>query len=235
MADWILVPCLHRLLFEFDRIAPGRDRASDGAIGDPAHRLRLSDHNPDETGKVPVRDADRLNEVHAIDVDRDLRTYGLTMEMVVQFLLARCRSGAETRLRYIIFNRRIWEASNGWRERAYTGENLHTEHAHFSASYETAKEASTASFHLEDIPVALTYDDKKWLSEEITRIVDARLDVLTAPEKASADGEKENPNGRAVFNQPLPNPFRGERTLAWVLLEDTAKAVKSLMIENEGE
>src|SRR5689334_1865909 len=132
MADWILVPCLVRLRTEFDRIAPDRDRTTDGSIGDTAHQGTVSDHNPDETGSVPVHDADSRNEVHAIDVDVDLRTPGLTMEEVVQFLLGRCRSGAETRLRYIIFNRRIWEASNGWKQRAYTGASAHTEHAHFS-------------------------------------------------------------------------------------------------------
>lgn len=151
MADWILIACLKRLFAEFDKIAPGRDHASDGSIGDTAHQHEVSDHNPDETGSVPIHDADHTNEVHAVDVDSDLRTPGLSMEDVVQFLLARCRSGAETRLRYIIYNRRIWEASNGWKQRAYTGSSAHTEHAHFSASYDTAKEASTASWHLEDV------------------------------------------------------------------------------------
>jgi hypothetical protein len=127
----------------------------------------VSDHNPDETGSVPIHDADHVNEVHALDVDSDLRQPGLTMEMVVQFLLGRIRSGAEKRLRYIIYNRRIWEASNGWKQRHYSGSSAHTEHAHFSASYETAKEASTASWHLEDIPVALTAEDKKWISDQI--------------------------------------------------------------------
>jgi hypothetical protein len=77
------------------------------------------------------------------------------MERVVQFLLGRCRSGAENRLRYIIYNRRIWQASNGWAQQSYSGSNAHTAHAHFSASYETAREASTASWHLEEL-VALT-------------------------------------------------------------------------------
>jgi hypothetical protein len=171
MADWILVPCLVALRNEFNRIAPGRDKASDGSIGDTAHAGTVSDHNPDETGSVPIRDADKRNEVHAIDVDVDLRVAGLTMEKVVQFLLKRCRSGAEKRLRYIIYNRRIWEASNSWRQRTYTGASPHTEHAHFSASYDTAREAATASWHLEDIPVALTADDKKWISQQINSAV----------------------------------------------------------------
>ncbi len=91
MASWILVPCLAELRSEFDEIAPGRDRSSDGSIGDPAHADRSSDHNPDETGNVPIRDADKVNEVHALDVDADLRTPGLSMETVVQLLLFRCR------------------------------------------------------------------------------------------------------------------------------------------------
>jgi hypothetical protein len=150
MADWILIKCLGQLFAEFDRIAPDRDRASDGAIGDTAHQHEVSDHNPDETGSVPIHDPDKINEVHAIDVDSDLRTPGVDMERVVQFLLARCRSGAETRLRYIIYYQRIWSASDGWRERPYTGASQHREHAHFSASYDSAKEASTASWHLEE-------------------------------------------------------------------------------------
>ena len=171
MAVWILVACLKRLFAEFDAIAPHRDHASDGSIGDTAHQHEVSDHNPDETGSVPIHDADHTNEVHAIDVDVDLREPGLSMETVVQFLLARCRNGAEKRLRYIIYNRRIWEADNGWKQRAYTGASAHTEHAHFSASYDTGREASTASWHLEDIPVALTADDKKWISQQINSAV----------------------------------------------------------------
>lgn len=151
MADWILIACLKQLFAEFDRIAPDRGHESDGSIGDTAHQQEVSDHNDDEVGKVPIHDADHIHEVHAIDVDTDLRVPGLTMETVVQHVLSRCRSGAENRLRYVIYYRRIWEADNGWRERAYTGASAHTEHAHFSASYDTDKEASTASWHLEEL------------------------------------------------------------------------------------
>lgn len=167
MSNAFLIACAVKLRSEFDGIAPSRDKTSDGWIGDTAHERETSDHNPDETGSVPIHDADALNEVHAIDVDNNLNESDLTMEKCVQFLLSRCRSGAETRIRYIIYNRRIWEASNGWVQRTYTGASPHTEHAHFSFSYETAKEASTASFHLEDIPVALTLADKQWIANEI--------------------------------------------------------------------
>lgn len=154
MAAWVLVPCLVRLRSDFNDLAPDRDRSSDGSVGDQAHQDSQSDHNPDETGNVPIRDADRVNEVHAIDVDADLRRAGITMETVVQHVLDRCRSGAEKRLRYVIFNRRIWSASSGWRQQAYSGSNPHDQHAHFSASYDSDREASTVSWRLEEaLPV----------------------------------------------------------------------------------
>src|SRR3954471_6885571 len=184
MASWILVACLKQLFAEFDRIAPARDHASDGSIGDTAHQNEVSDHNPDETGSVPIHDAEQINEVHAIDVDNNLNESDLSMEKVVQFLLARCRSGAEKRLRYMIYNRRIWAASSGWVQKTYTGASPHTEHAHFSASYATTREASTASWHLEDIPVALTAADKTWITNTIAAqtkaAIDAKLSAIAA-------------------------------------------------------
>ena len=163
----VLVPCLAQLRAELNRIAPNRDTKSDGTIGDRAHQLVTSDHNDDEVGRVPVKDADSKHEIHALDADADLRESDLTMLKVVLHIVGRCRTGVENRLRYVIFNRTIWEASNAWRARTYTGTNPHTEHAHFSASYNTAQEADTRSWRLEDIPVALTDADKKWLAAQI--------------------------------------------------------------------
>jgi len=178
MASWILVPCLVKLRSEFNAIAPERDKSSDGSVGDAAHQDSQSDHNPDETGNVPIRDADKVNEVHALDVDVDLRVPGLNMENVVQFLLARCRSGAENRLRYIIYNRRIWSASSEWRQQTYTGRNAHDHHAHFSASYASGREADTRSWELEDIPMPLTDADLTKLRTVIKEEVDKRIDAL---------------------------------------------------------
>lgn len=205
MAVAVLVPCGVRLRADFDAIAPGRDKTSDGWIGDTAHQHEVSDHNPDETGSVPIHDADKVNEVHAIDVDDDLRESDLTMEKVVGFLLSRCRSGKEKRLRYIIYNRRIWKASNGWQEEAYHGASPHTEHAHFSFSYVTSLEADNSSWNLEMIPVALTPQDL----ERIEEIADKA--ATKAAERAAA----------AVFNTKVtdymdtPAPGKPKRQLAF--------------------
>jgi hypothetical protein len=123
---------------EFNTVFPKRDKASDGWIGDQAHQAGVSGHNPDRTGKAEYKDGDSLDEVRAIDVDKDLRDASankVTMEKVVQYLVQRARSGAYVPFRYIIFNRRIWSRSDGWKTRTYTGANAHDQHAHFSGDY----------------------------------------------------------------------------------------------------
>jgi hypothetical protein len=155
MAEWELVSCLVTLRDEFDQLAPNRDRASDGSIGDTAHASNSSDHNPDETGNTPSEDSDRRNEVHAIDVDDDLRKPGTTMQGCLNIIIARHRDGLDDRLQNIIYNRRIWSRSWGWASRAYTGSNAHTEHAHFSARYTSEQEADTSPWGLlegDDMP-----------------------------------------------------------------------------------
>jgi hypothetical protein len=148
MASWILVPCLVTLRSEFNAIAPARDKASDGSIGDIAHSQVSSDHNPDETGRTPTEDADSINEVHAVDVDKDLRRSGWTMQKAVEIIVVRHRQGRDDRLQNVIYNRRIWSRSWGWTARVYTGANAHTQHAHFSARYTTAQERDTRPWGL---------------------------------------------------------------------------------------
>lgn len=171
MATWILVPSLVTLRSEFNRLAPTRDKATDGSVGDEAHSQSVSDHNPDETGNVPIEDADSINEVHAIDVDKTGPwPWDGGMEAAVQHILKRCRAGQESRLRYIIYNRRIWSASNGWVQQSYSGSNPHTEHAHFSASYTTSREADTSSWHLEDL-VAITDEEIEKIAKRVETLV----------------------------------------------------------------
>lgn len=161
MSSASLVPCLVQLRTEFNQLFPDRDKSSDGWIGDAAHSSRDSDHNPAPDGQV-----------HAIDVDRDLAP-GVDMLDYVNHVIARCRTGLENRLTYVIYNRHIWSASNGWRRSDYNGSNPHDKHAHFSASYTPSREANKRSWALEEVPVALTADDKKWITGEFTRVAKA--------------------------------------------------------------
>lgn len=149
-ASWVLVPALKALRAEFDQLAPSRDKASDGAIGDTAHAAKgTSDHLPDDTTPaLKAKDADRTPEVHAIDVDKDLRKSGWTMMRCVQLIVTRARTGLDDRLAYVIFDRIIWTASSGWTARAYNGANPHDKHAHFSAKYGSKQEADTRPWGL---------------------------------------------------------------------------------------
>jgi len=222
--SWVLVPSLGALRAELNQLAPNRDKTSDGTIGDTAHQRHVSDHNDDEVGNVPIRDADAKHEVHAIDLDADLREPGLTMPMIVRHVLARCRSGQEKRLRYIIFDRKIYEASNSWRERDYTGDSPHTEHAHFSASYETKREASEVSWGLEEIEVAMTAADKTWIkgviASEVTKAVAASVSNVPA---ASANAVlSARINDKANAGRTVGDVLRDLAKLRGVLVGDVA-------------
>jgi hypothetical protein len=148
MASWILVPCLVSLRNEFNKLAPSRDKASDGSIGDTSHAAGASDHNPDETGNVGTHDADTINEVHAIDVTSRLNEPGWSMQRCVDIIVGEHRAGRDNRLQNVIYNRRIASASWGWTWRDYTGTSPHTEHGHFSARYTTAQEQDTSPWGL---------------------------------------------------------------------------------------
>lgn len=169
MTSWTLVPALQALRAEFDKIAPGRDKSSDGSIGDDAHSQRSSDHNPDETGATPDEDSDSKNEVHAIDVDKDLGS-GLSMQAIVDYLVSECRKNNPNgkdrgRLKYIIFNGYIWDAP-GWSKVVYTGSNPHDKHAHFSCEYDSQYSEDTSPWGLvdkfgDDMPTAKEVWDYK--------------------------------------------------------------------------
>jgi hypothetical protein len=162
-AAWTLVPALVSLHQEFNELAPEREHSSDGSIGDPRHADSSSDHNPDETGRTPSEDADNINEVHAIDVDKDLRRADFSMERAVQIIVARHRNGLDDRLQNVIYDRRIWSRSWDWTQRPYTGPNPHDHHAHFSARYTTAQERDTRPWGLLEADMALSDQDKTWL------------------------------------------------------------------------
>lgn len=193
MASWILVPCLVSLRNEFNAVSPGRDKASDGSIGDSAHAQSPSDHNPDETGSTPYADADRTNEVHAIDVDDDLRRSGWSMQKAVEIIVVRHRNGRDDRLQNVIYNRRIWSRQWGWTARVYTGASSHTEHAHFSARYTTPQENNSGAWGLleaeDDDMATITQTD-----------FNARMDAWwTARMSANA---KDNPQRSALRVAP---------------------------------
>lgn len=103
---------------------PGRDKRSDGTIGDADHASRHSDHNPwvvvDGVGVVRARDID-VDGINAGWLAEQLRVLGRKGD-------PRLTGGG-----YVIFNRRITAPDfSEWRY--YSGRNPHTSHVHVSFS-----------------------------------------------------------------------------------------------------
>ena len=124
--SWRVADSLNVLLAEVDQAAPGRNKASDGSIGDAAHASRSSDHNP------WVIDANGVGVVRARDITDDpARMRAAELAIQIAALLGKhpaLGSGA-----MVIWNRRIISTdrlSEGWRP--YTGSNPHDKHVHVS-------------------------------------------------------------------------------------------------------
>jgi hypothetical protein len=207
MATWSLVPSLVSLRNEFNELSPTRDKASDGSIGDTAHAASKSDHNPAPDGQV-----------HAIDVDVDLRLPGWSMGKAVEVIVLRHRSGRDDRLQNVIYNRRIWSRSWGWTARAYTGPNPHDHHAHFGARYTTAQENDTRPWGLLEL-----LEDEMALSEAQTKAAakagasEALLELLadgyraaTGKASGTTDADKRARNVRDFLRGIVGGPTEDE-------------------------
>lgn len=107
---------------EIDRLWKGRDKASDGWIGDKAHAARKSDHNPDTEGYV-----------YALDIDKDLSS----ADKRASWRLAdQLREIAKTdgRIKYVVHMGQITSGTyrpTRWKWRRTTGDP-HNFHIHVS-------------------------------------------------------------------------------------------------------
>lgn len=132
---WRLAKSLEILRAQITETAPKRAKGSDGTIGDAAHASRSSDHNPwIKDGGVGV--------VTALDITHDPRN-GVDCAAIAEAL----RASGDKRLKYIIWNRRIWTPAKSPNWRAYTGTNPHDKHIHVSV-------ASTKALYDDDGPWA---------------------------------------------------------------------------------
>lgn len=117
-----LAASLAQLRSQINARWPGRDKGSDGWIGDASHSARKSDHNPDWAAGGVVR---------ALDVDKD----GINPDAVTK-----CALG-DNRVSYVIFQGEIW---GGSRWRPYAGANRHDKHIHISIKHTKAAESGHA-------------------------------------------------------------------------------------------
>jgi hypothetical protein len=128
---WVVDKGILRLREQINAAAPNRSKASDGTIGDAAHSARDSDHNPESP--APAGNPD--NQVDALDVTHD-PAHGADMGEVSEAI----RLSKDRRVKYVIFNRRIYSGRKGpqpWVWRPYTGTDPHTNHMHVSVEDDT--------------------------------------------------------------------------------------------------
>lgn len=114
-----LAPSLARFRTSINTRWPGRDKSSDGWIGDASHQSRTSDHNPAASGVV-----------RALDIDKD----GIHVPTVMAAALL------HPSVRYVIHNRKIYHVDRHMKPAAYTGANPHTGHIHTSIQHTKAAE-----------------------------------------------------------------------------------------------
>lgn len=164
----VITAGLRNLERQLDTAFPGR-RRPDGWIGDEAHRKRTSSHNPDDTtGSKPAwdGDGDKVPEVRALDVWEDLGD-GADGQDLVDHLVRLAKLA--TVIRYLIHRGRIYHERNGFEPAAFDGDP-HNDHVHIEGAWTQAADNNTSfDYQLEGVPVALTADDKKWLTGEIDK------------------------------------------------------------------
>jgi hypothetical protein len=121
--SWRLARSLETLRDEINAAWPNRKRDWDGTVGDEAHQVRASDHNPNARGVVC-----------AMDVTHDPEN-GCDGEK----LSAALRLSRDPRIKYVIWNKRIFNSTVWpWEWRDYHGENPHTHHVHISVRDDVA-------------------------------------------------------------------------------------------------
>lgn len=120
--SWRPAPAISRLFMEANATNPGRDRRSDGIVGDLRHQARRSGHNPDARGVVVAGD---------VDVD------GLDMAGAVERARVAALEGRLPQLvgGYVIYAARI-TAPDFSRWLAYEGDNPHVTHGHFETAHD---------------------------------------------------------------------------------------------------
>lgn len=180
VSAWIAVPCLVQGRSEFNQVSPNRDKGADGTIGDTNHSSS-SDHTPDEDSDVlRGKDSDSTNEVHALDVDStgpwpdgkrgDIE--GSWFDKKIKAIVERNKrlwfsADDKCPLQNVIWNGRIASLSWDWAWRDYTGSDPHTNHAHFSARYDTSCENDTRSWGVATEEDEVTEDDIKAIANAV--------------------------------------------------------------------
>jgi hypothetical protein len=127
---WVPDRSLPVLIGQVNAAAPGRSKASDGLVGDADHAARESDHNPES----PPPPGNPDEQVDAADITHDPAD-GADMGVVSESI----RRSRDRRVKYVIFNRRIFYGYDraglpAFTWTSYSGSDPHTGHMHVSVN-----------------------------------------------------------------------------------------------------
>lgn len=194
-------------LFEtVDRLAPNRSRASDGTIGDRAHQLTRSKHNPTT---VQWSDDD---VVFAGDVTHDPGR-GADQGRWTEVLRRECAAGRDDRWWMLIFNRRICtayaqEGVPAWTWRPYSGSNPHTQHAHYEPRTDpradgrrpiTLEVGNMGQPVTTDISATVQHELRPWVADTL-QTLDRTVVQLADGEAQDLRAEGKVDDARAILN-----------------------------------
>ena len=196
---------------EINHRYPRRDTASDGWLGDAAHRQRRSDHNPNGAGVV-----------RALDVDKD----GIPAGSIVELVRKMGKAG-DRRLvgGYLIWQAQIAGTHTGWNWHKYTGTNPHTQHFHVSFADQSSDYDRRGSWGIK----SPTPKPDRWLGLANPPMVGQDvLNVQRALNKAGNSIPEDGVYGRitadlvALFQRNRGIKERGVGPLTWAALRRVA-------------
>jgi hypothetical protein len=113
---WRVAKSLLHLRDQVNAAFPNRSKSDDGTIGDDRHAATHSEHNPDANGVVRAMDITH-------DPKNGFDSYKFADEL---------KASGDTRIYYVISNRRIWNPTISPNWRPYSGSNAHDRHVHIS-------------------------------------------------------------------------------------------------------
>lgn len=168
MTYFVKAKWIDPLFAAVNALFPNRLHEQDGTVGDLAHTKEKSGHNPDDTPGLQAerQDSDNIPEVRAADVD----ARGVDMDSVVHSVVG-YDNPDRRKLIYVIWNRHIWHAANGWVREDYHGTDPHDKHAHFSGDPASDDDGSQWSS-------LITLSNGA--EEDMTPAQETKLDILIA-------------------------------------------------------
>ena len=150
---WTLAPALAALRDEVNARWPGRDKSSDGTIGDLAHQRGRSEHNPDSRGVV-----------RAIDIT----ARGIDVNALLDAAIG------DPRVHYVIYRGRICSRTYGWTWRRSSG---HEHHVHISLRNRTSESASW------DVVEAAAANTSRWFKGSSAPTGADEEDIVTSKDE----------------------------------------------------